>query len=314
MASEINPVKRHGYLKIAGRHLHNQHGDVVQLRGVSSHGLHWHPEFINRQSFVHLRDHWRIDVIRLAMYLDEGGYIQDSTVIDTMERGIELAIETGLYVVVDWHVHANEGEYPCSGDPRKYTDLAVAFFLRIAEKYEQHPNLIYEIANEPSGVSWPEICEFATTVIDAIRSNDQENLIVVGTPHWSQNIHEAAQKPLSDSNLAYALHFYAGSHTTLLERARAVVNQGLPLFVTEWGATLSSGDGGVYEEAVAEWMRFLSEEKISWINWSLCDKPEDAALLKSGAAISGPWTASQLTASGLVVKTLLLMAPPSGVN
>jgi endoglucanase len=307
LATEINPVARYGFLKVAGPHLHDQYGHVVQLRGISSHGLQWYPQFINPVSFAHLRDHWRIDVIRLAMYLDEGGYAENRAVLQVVTDGIRFAIDAGLYVVVDWHVHEHD-KYDASGDPRKYEAQAVEFFTSVATQFGSHPNLIYEIANEPRGVSWQRIREYASAVIPAIRSIDKSNLIVVGTPEWSQGVDAAERDRLSDLNIAYALHFYAGSHPDLRKLAKDVLDKGLPLFVTEWGTTESSGTGGVHEEEAAEWMRFLHTEKISWINWSLSDKREDSALLRHATTTSGPWPTGQLTASGLLVKAFLLSA------
>ena len=307
MTPLIDPVKRHGSLRVVGHQLHDQNDYPVQLRGISSHGLQWYSRFINRESLVHLRDHWHVDVIRLAMYLDQDGYIEnEGPILRIVEERVQLAIEAGLYVVVDWHVHEHP-DFAGSGNPRKYETKAIEFFAKIAKKFGSYPNVIYEIANEPRGVSWPEICEYASKVIPVIRSFDKDNLIVVGTPEWSQEVHKAEQNRISyDNNIAYAFHFYAGTHKGLLGRVQDVVAKGLPLFVTEWGTTECTGTGGVHEEAAAEWMNFLEKEKISWINWSLCDKQEDSAVLRNATTISGPWPSRQLTASGLLVKAFLL--------
>lgn len=304
MAFAIDPVTRYGRLKVVGRHLFDQNNCAVQLRGISSHGLQWYADFVNHASLVHLRDHWHIDVIRLAMYLDEDGYIGNKQLQGTVEKCIQIAIDVGLYVVVDWHVHEHKN-FSRSGDPRKYEIEAIIFFTEIAKKFGSYSNIIYEIANEPRGVSWEEIRDYASRVIPAIRLFDKNNLIVVGTPQWSQEVQVAEQNRLSYDNIVYALHFYAGSHELLLDRAQDVVAKDLPLFVTEWGTTESSGHGGVHAEATHKWMSFLRREKISWINWSLCDKPEDSAILKEGATTSGPWSEKHLTASGLLLKYLL---------
>lgn len=271
--------------------------------------MQWYPEFMNAQSMAWLRDEWGASVIRLAMYLDEDGYMRDQATQQrlrgTIDGAIGAAIQTGMYVVIDWHVHP-QGDYPCSGDPRKYKDFAVEFFQSIAQNYGRFSNIIYEIANEPHGVGWDQIRSYAEDVISAIRAHDPENLVIVGTPNWSQNVDVAARHALEDKNVAYALHFYAGTHgEDLQRRIDDAMGQGRMVFVSEWGTTQAGGSGGVEDAKTRQWIRFLNERNISWINWSLCAKDEDSAALHSGTPIEGGWTDQQLTMSGLLVKELM---------
>lgn len=289
--------------------LWDQHGSVVQLRGMSSHGMQWYPEFMNAQSMEWLRVEWGASVVRLAMYLDEDGYMRDQATQQRLRReinaAIEAAIQTGIYVVIDWHVHPHGG-YPCSGDPRKYKDFAVEFFRSIAQNYGSFPNIIYEIANEPHGVEWEQIRSYAADVVSAIRAHDPDNLIIVGTPNWSQNVDVAARDALGETNVAYAFHFYAGTHgEDLQRRIDDAMSRGHLVFVSEWGTTQAGGSGGVEDGKTRQWIRFLNDRSISWINWSLCAKEEDSAALRSGASIKGGWTDQQLTTSGLLVKELM---------
>ena len=62
-------------LKVKGAQLVNAKGKVVQLKGVSTHGLSWYPRYVNQKAFAYMKKNWRINAVRLAMYTGEyNGY------------------------------------------------------------------------------------------------------------------------------------------------------------------------------------------------------------------------------------------------
>ena len=67
------PVERYGALQVVGTQLCDKDGNPVQLCGMSSHGLHWHGKFANRDVIKWLRDDWNCDLWRAAMYAGESG-------------------------------------------------------------------------------------------------------------------------------------------------------------------------------------------------------------------------------------------------
>ena len=73
-------VKAHGKLSVKGIDLTDKNGDKVQLRGMSSHGLLWYPEYTNYASIYETKKHGA-NMFRIAMYSDDGngdgGYIQN---------------------------------------------------------------------------------------------------------------------------------------------------------------------------------------------------------------------------------------------
>ena len=60
-------------LCVNGTQLTAQDGTPVQLRGISTHGLAWFPQYVNRDLFHQFHTEWNADVIRLAMYTAESG-------------------------------------------------------------------------------------------------------------------------------------------------------------------------------------------------------------------------------------------------
>ncbi len=271
-------ASENGWLKVDGAQIKNEHGDEIQLVGLSTHGIQWYRELYTRETLTHLKDELGINVFRIAMYTDPAmsGYVSHRELEEELYRLVDLSIELDLYVVVDWHILEDY-------NPQMYQTEAKEFFARVSEKYANVPNVIYEICNEPNGeISWRDnVKPYAEDVIGAIREHSPKALVIVGTPDWSKDLTSAAQDRLADENVAYALHFYAGSHNkTLRDTIDWFREKGLAVFVSECGATDASGEGKIYNEAFTRWADYMNEKKISWIYWSVSNKEEGSALLK----------------------------------
>ena len=185
-----------------------------------------------------------------------------------------------------------------------HVEEAEAFFDFMAARYGDNPAVIYEICNEPNGnVTWErDVKPYAQRVIPIIRTRAPQSVILVGSTTWSQDIHVAARSPLEGENLMYTLHFYAGTYgETLRQRIDSALAAGLPVFVSEWGTSRADGSGGVFLKESEEWLDFLDQRGISWVNWSLCDKSETSAALRPGTPPEGRWTREDLSESGRFV-------------
>lgn len=294
-------VDKHGSLRAEGTKIVDKNGQPIQLRGMSLFWSQWAEQYWNDAVIKSIANDWKATVIRAPIGVEMGGYLENPEKHKQMiQRVVQSAIDAGIYVIVDWHAHY----------AHKETDRAIAFFSEFAKTYGHHPHVIFEIFNEPKDdVSWEEVKAYAESVIKSIRDAGSKNLIVVGTVRWSQNVDEAAYRPVSDMNVAYALHFYATSHRQdLRDRANRALAAKIPLFVTEFGVCEASGDGPADFAETDRWMAWMDEHKISWANWSINDKPETASALVGGAGNNGGWDDSKLTESGRYVKRKLLEA------
>jgi aryl-phospho-beta-D-glucosidase BglC (GH1 family) len=264
--------------------------------------------YYNSATVSWLKSNWKSTIVRASMGVeDSGGYIDDA--VSNRNRVItvvDAAIANDLYVIIDWHSHRAEDNQ----------ESAIAFFRDMARRYGDSNNVIFEIYNEPVSTTWPQIKVYANAVIKAIRDQGSDNLVVVGTPFYSQNVDIASESPITGfENIAYTLHFYAGTHgDNLRQKATTALRRGIPLFVTEWGSVNATGDGAVDVTETQRWMSFLRANNISHLNWAVNDKEEGASVVKPGANTAGNWPDSVLTVSGSLVRSIIRGWPQADLS
>jgi endoglucanase len=293
-------VEKYGRLSVKGNYIIGEYGDTVQLRGMSMFWSQWMSQYYNNSTLKWLRDDWKCTVVRAAMGVEHGGYLENAfdEKLKIMKM-VDAAISLGIYVVIDYHSH----------DAHNNPEAAKKFFSEMAKKYSKYPNVLYEIYNEPlQEISWSrQLRPYSETIIAAIRQYDPHNIIICGTRQWSQMVSEAAMNPVRDPNTMYTLHFYAASHKqSLRDEALKALKQGVAIFVTEFGTCEHTGDGFLDYVETQQWFDFMDEHKISWCNWSVSDKAETASILKAGARYTGKWKETDLTPSGLFIRNELI--------
>jgi endoglucanase len=295
------PVELHGQLHVTGTELRDAAGAKVQLKGVSSMWLNWEGDGYAESltGLAWLRNNWHLSVIRAAMGVaPEGAYLSDPAKAKAqLEQIVDNAIAVGVYVIIDWHDH----------DALDHQPEAVAFFGEIAAKYAGVPNVLYEPFNEPLKLDWSsQLKPYHQAVVAAIRAADPLNVIVLGTPNWSQDVDLAALDPVLGDNLMYTLHFYACDHGSwLINKAKAALAHGAALFVTEWGATKADGglDGTVCEVQAQACLDFMKPLGIGWAAWKFDNcLPDSSCLLSADAPLDGGWTSQYLHGHGLYVR------------
>ncbi|MBQ7535410.1 MAG: cellulase family glycosylhydrolase [Stomatobaculum sp.] len=295
-----------GTLHVEGTQLLSQDGKPLRLCGISTHGLQWYPQYVNGDTFRELRDNWNINVIRLALYTEESGWCaqgaaEKDRLRNILHRGIRLAAENDLYVILDWHILSD-------GDPNQHLAEAKAFFQEFSHEYKDSSHILYEICNEPNGgVSWARIKQYAEAVIPVIRGNDPDAVILVGTPTWSQDIDQALADPITGyGNVMYTFHFYAATHKQeLRSRLQKTVDLGLPVFVSECGLCSADGNGSIDRESAAAWLELLEQNGISTVFWNLSNKNEASALLSPSCSGLSGFSAADLSESGKLIQEYL---------
>ena len=270
------------------------------LRGVS-YGWHsfW-PRFYNEGTVKWLKEDWNANVVRAAMGIEVGN--PGMTYKDNPEAAkasikavVDGAIKEGIYVIIDWHSHnINLKE-------------AKLFFAEMSLEYNKYPNIIYEVFNEPDEETWPQVKAYSEEIIKVIRKNDAKNVILVGCPHWDQDINLPAQDPIKGfTNLMYTVHFYAATHKQYLrDRTDEAINAGLPVFISESAGMEATGDGPLDLAEWQKWIDWMEARGLSWITWSVSDKDETCSMLQKTAGPHGQWKDSDLKESGIKTRAYL---------
>ena len=299
------PVGLHGQLRVEGTNLVDASGTPVQLKGVSSMWLNWEDKYSSSKAgLAWMRDNWHITLFRAAMGVEpDGAYLSDpDKALEHLRRVVHNAIDLGVYVLIDFHAHNAHMEQA----------QAVDFFSKIAAEFGGFPNVIYETFNEPEQADWAtQIKPYHEAVVPAIRAQDPDGVIVLGSRQWSQRVDEAAANPVAGTNLMYTVHFYACDHK---EQQRALAqtayDAGLALFVTEWGAT--PADGGAANPTVCApeaqaWLDWMDERGVSWAAWKLDGCADSSCFFASDAApADGGWTDQYLNGHARFVVERLL--------
>ncbi|MCL2689937.1 MAG: cellulase family glycosylhydrolase [Chitinispirillia bacterium] len=351
-----SPVARHGNLRTEGNRIVNQHGEPVQLRGMSLFWSHSRTarHFYNATTIGHLRNDWQGDVVRAAMAVNMNWSNDEQSFLGGDETGnrdrviavINAAIQHGMYVIVDWHAYYR---HPGTNQQSSMTwpdiQRTIGFFTGLSTQFAGVPNIIWEIFNEPVGphqgdqaaaaAFWAEIKPRLEQVAQAIRANNDNRVIITGTPFFCQAPDIAAANPLRMTNgvliphVAYSAHFYAAGpggagtggaglddHNIGLKRRiiRTMSEHNLPVFISEWGTVRADGAGNHDGPRSTLWMEFLEQYKVGWATWSLSSMNQGSAALVGDAQTlanqATPWTDSQLSESGRFLREELRRTEP----
>ncbi|MDT9684034.1 cellulase family glycosylhydrolase [Streptomyces sp. TRM76323] len=298
------PVGINGQLHVCGVHLCNQYNRPIQLRGMSTHGIQWFSRCYNNASLDALAKDWKSDLLRIAMYVQESGYETDPAGFTSRVNNlVDMAEARGMYAVIDFHTLT-------PGDPNYNLDRAKTFFASVAARNAGKKNVIYEIANEPNGVSWAAVKSYAEQVIPVIRAADPDAVVIVGTRGWSSlgvsdgsNESEVINNPVNATNIMYAFHFYAASHKDTYRAALSRAASKLPLFVSEFGTVTATGGGTMDRASTTAWLDLLDQLKIGYANWTYSDAPESSAAFRPGTCGGSDYSSSGvLNESGSLLK------------
>lgn len=291
------PMAIHGQLHVDGIQLKDKNNNAIVLHGVSFGWHNWWPRFYNAGTVDWLYKDWNCSVVRAAMGVEPAnGYIdKPEWSKEKIKAVVNEAIKKGVYVIIDWHSHNIR------------LQEAKEFFIEMANTYKNYPNVLYEIFNEPERQTWKEVKDYSIEIIKTIRAIDPDNIILVGNPHWDQDINLAADDPITNfKNIMYTVHFYAATHKQFLrDRCEYALNKNIPIFISESAGMEASGNGAIDYAEWNRWIEWAESKKISWVTWSVADKDETCSVLLPSANSNGGWKKTDLKESGIKTRELL---------
>ena len=172
-----------------------------------------------------------------------------------------------IYCIIDLHYIADININPT---------YVQQFWAYMAPRFANDSHVIFEMFNEPISTSgtdtqkWSTVKGYMQTWYNTIRAAAPRNIILCGTPQWSQVLLPAVSSPLSGTNIMYVVHTYPG-HWASSYNVNQITQSAntLPLFMTEWGFTQTSdtllnGSIAGYGQPL---MNTLDQYGISWTSW-----------------------------------------------
>ncbi len=269
------------WLHVEGSQIKDPQGNVVILRGVAFPDL---GELASWEGGINAMidrvtdgadtqgcsPSWQTRVLRLTVLPADSSsgttpsqYQPGGTYYDAILRPtVDYARGKGLYVIIDWH-HID--------DTSKHQATTTQFWTDIAPRFAQDSNVLFELYNEPiNDGDWTTLKPVMQSWYDVVHAAAPNNLVLVGTPNWCQNVDDAAISPLDGTNIVYVAHMYPlhwGNpfNRSQIQSAAALV----PVFMTEWG--FQQGDNSILDGTItsygAPFKQFVEKQKLSWTAW-----------------------------------------------
>jgi hypothetical protein len=339
LVAAVGPAVAPPELKVAGTRLVTDKGDRVRLRGVNCASMEWTSDgegHVLDTVKVAIKD-WHVNVIRLPLaqdrwfgkapeQKDEGKAYRE-----LVKKVVDFCSENNTYVILDLH-WSNGGEWGKNIGQRSLPDKnSLTFWKEVAPAYKNHPAVVFDLYNEPFGVTWDEwktggkVTERAgrrggpplaydavgmPALLDAVRATGAKNVVVVGGLDWSYDLSGflkgyAVADP-AGRGVVYANHAYPNKGDTVpkwVAKVKAAAET-VPVLVGEFGAEQtgpSSPPPGVNAEAwVKAVLAALEENEWDWVAWDLHPR--------AGPRLVSDWNYTPTPAFGAHVKEVLRAA------
>jgi len=149
------------------------------------------------------------DVIRLPvrMHSMTGGpphYTVEPLLFKFLDTAVDWAEKYGIYIIIDNH----------SFDPVKNTEndidkILIPVWEQVAKRYKDRSDyVVYEILNEPHGISDSRWGEVQGMAINAIRKYDAKHFIIAGGTDYNSIGKLSSIPAYKDDKIIYTFHFY----------------------------------------------------------------------------------------------------------
>ena len=263
------------WLHVSGNKLLDPNNNVVILRGVDLTDLavaarHGRTATQLIDLATDNANGWYARVVRLAVYPDAidqtaGWNANPDAYFNTyLNPAVNECIARQIYCIIDWHYIT---DYSSSA-----VDTATRnFWNYVAPKYANTPNVIFELYNEPTTPNnWSTWKSSAQPWVNIIRAAAPNNIILIGSPQWSQTTNNAASSPFSGSNLMYVVHIYPqhGGQSTWDSWFGNTAST-VPYFITEFGWQNGGGNptSGTTSGFGTPFYSYLETKQVSWTAW-----------------------------------------------
>ena len=163
---------------------------------------------------------------------------------------VRWAGEEGLYVILDWHVIGNVATGEAPSEPDLFAadlDETREFWTAVARHFADAPHVLFELVNEPQGISpdaWRDVADELTALV---RAQGAGQPVVVGGTEYARDLSwltdggdggvggVGAVGGIDDDEVVYATHVYPIHGQAGWDAWFGDVTDRYPLLLTEWG-------------------------------------------------------------------------------
>ncbi|MBW8011339.1 MAG: glycoside hydrolase family 5 protein [Chloroflexi bacterium] len=275
-------------LQVVGNKIVNENGEIVVLRGIGTADIiglsRWSTDIPWGEELFRTIHDWGATVVRLPV--SPVFFFEDEQKgLEALDQAIEWAAKYEMYVIITFHAFG----FPPTGFLINPSDLGMAsdvdgirFWQTVSERYAGNDVVaFYEIFNEANSHPWDGLThledwiiwkDFSELVIDLIRVNDPETIIIVGGLKFSSDLTYILQAPIQRNNVAYAHHENPGIKDW--DKAFGGVVEQYPVLITDFtfGIDITGEQSWLnesnyqgeepYRYAI---MNYLEERGLSWI-------------------------------------------------
>lgn len=261
-------------------------GKTVIFKGYSSSD----PEKLFREGkwekpyFQELRK-WGANIVRFPVHPRAWRALGEKEYLKLLDKGIALAAEQGMYVIIDWHSIGNLCTEQFFGEGYVTTRAeTLAFWSVIANRYRGNSAVAFlELYNEPTtdngklGVcSWSDWKKLVEEMIATIRKTGNQSIPLVAGFNWGYDLTEIREHPVDAEGIAYVSHPYPQKRPKPWEEKWTedwgFVSEKYPLILTEIGFCGPDDRGAhipvISDESYGDAITAYCQEKgISYVVW-----------------------------------------------
>lgn len=326
-------------------------GQPIRLQGVNMGdpfwARGWYGSMYSTANYTTLAQDWHANVVRISIFPTQWKNMDRATLLDGLDQEIQAALNNNLYVIISYHVIGwpngwYKEAYP--GNPADTYDssmtVATAFWTKMAQTYGSDPRIMFDLWNEPVHLDdftiygetpnplWAPLKSYYQTLIQAVRNNGGENIVIATGNRWASWLVGIKDSPLTDPKVIYAYHKYSTDENTA-----AVWNNDLggllgvkPIIVTEWGYEDSDvtnpswpGTQASYGDPFTQWLDSNNLSNLAWMyhhDWTPALIKSDSTTTLYGAFVKNYFTASALGTNkpDLIITNVVISPTSLGAN
>ncbi|MBU6427373.1 MAG: cellulase family glycosylhydrolase [Cyanobacteria bacterium REEB65] len=257
-------------LSTKGNQIVDSNGNPVRLRGVNLSGFEYSPygsaelQGSNLASLFSGLAAKGVNVVRVPFNQEWAGWPFYQQELDKVAA---MANSSGIYVIFDMHWANTDPSGENQAQVKCLNASMLETWRQLAAHWANQPGILYDVHNEPEGISWKTYAPWAQSAVDNIQAINPDALVLVEGTQWGSDLSQVLKQPLQGKNIVYSVHEYGPSYgpanagPQLWDQLFGRVAQKLPVLVGEFGgndADLSYGK---------QLLDYMDAHGLSWCAW-----------------------------------------------